>query len=55
MGYLQDKGVTYDYFESIPFQNLVKEKGIIQFLNLLHKFGNFQLIDHEYDSLANEQ
>ena len=51
MGFLVDKGVAYDYYESLPFQLLLKQKGINQFLNLLKKFGSFNLHNQFYDYL----
>lgn len=38
MGYLQDMGIFYDYYESLPLQRKIKEKGIIQFLFLMKKY-----------------
>ncbi|CAD8050950.1 unnamed protein product [Paramecium sonneborni] len=52
MGYLNDKGVTYDYFESLAFQKMLKEKGIVQFLSLLKIFGKFQLHEHQFEHLS---
>ena len=54
MGFLNDLGLTYDYYESLAFQQLIKEKSIIQFLLLLKKFGNFHIFNHTYDSIEDQ-
>lgn len=49
MGYFENEGEILDYFESKKFQQLIKEKGVVEFLVLLKKHQNYQLKNMHYE------